>query len=77
MDMDRDAYIKERGYDSEEEALEDGWGYDEDVKKKFDDGWKVSIGGFSDECDGISSFLCNEDIDYKSDTLEMHQQGGY
>ena len=52
--------------------------YDDHVKKYFDQGFTVATGGFADDYgQGISSLLCNTDIDFKSDCLIIYQVGGY
>jgi len=51
---------------------------DELIKKYFDQGFSVATGGFADDYGGsLGSFLCCTNIDYKSDNLIIHQDGGY
>jgi hypothetical protein len=54
-------------------------GYDEDdseVKELFEKGFTVAVGSFED-IEAVEAFLCNQDIDYESDTLVIKQEGGY
>lgn len=48
------------------------------MQNKIKDGWKVSMGEFTDECsDPIETMLCMADIHYESDSLVIHHDGGY
>jgi hypothetical protein len=54
-------------------------GYDEDdseIKELFEKGFTVAIGTFED-IEAVEALLCNQDIDYKSDTLIIKQDGRY
>jgi hypothetical protein len=52
-------------------------GYDDDdVKELFEKGFTIAVGSFED-IDPIETLLCNEDIDYESDTLVIKQGAGY
>jgi hypothetical protein len=54
-----------------------GHGEDEsDVKELFEKGFTIAIGSFED-IEPVEAFLCNQDIDYESDTLVIRQEGGY
>ena len=49
-----------------------------DEIKLLDGGWKVLVGGASDEDDNPSeSFLCFSDIDLSTDTLRVIKRAGY
>jgi len=51
---------------------------DELIKKYFEQGFSIALGGFEDDYErGLGSFLSCTHIDYKSDNLIIHQDGGY
>jgi hypothetical protein len=48
------------------------------IKKLFDEGYAVSIGGFPDDYgSSILSLLCDSEIDVDTPTFVMQQEGGY
>jgi hypothetical protein len=81
-----DSIDKDRVYDSLEEYLQKFECKDlkellysqQRVAKLLKKGYKVVEGGFVDEYEGtLSSYLCNQDFDYKSKDLVWYQDGGY
>ena len=40
-------------------------------------GYSIYTGSFSDEEGGMEAFLCNTDLNYKSDDLILRHEGGY
>jgi hypothetical protein len=66
------------------QELKDEYCYDEDdeyyqnIKGMMNKGFKAAMVTFEDEHDDeLESMLCNSDIEYVSDTLVMHNEGGY
>jgi hypothetical protein len=50
---------------------------DKEVKELFEKGFTIATGGFPDDMNPTCSYLCNQNIEYESDTLLIKQDGGY
>lgn len=71
--FDADEVMYQFGYDSIDEAAEDGNRHAKLIK----DGFTVYNGYASDEDGGIEAMVCNTSIDYESEDVVLYSEGGY
>lgn len=71
--FDEEEIVYQFGYKSLEEALESGNRH----ARLLTDGFTVYGGYASDEDGGIEAMLCNTEIDFESEDVVLHCEGGY
>ena len=58
--------------------VEEDWDIDSEIPSLIKEGFNVIYGSFSSESgDSLEYFLCESDINYKSENLIIKKEGGY